>query len=351
MKRTTLYWIFQIAGWGGFTFLQIINNLTDEVFIDVLLGNIALFVFGIVISHSFRALFKRKWANKSAALRVLIAFLATIVEGGLLMVLVAGIVDLLPPHGNSMLDFSKEIPVAAFFNFSVVFFIWNLIYFAVHFFENYRAAEIKNLELNAAKTEIELMTFKNQLNPHFLFNSLNSVRALIDENPVEAKEAVTKLSKILRHFLSLGKESLIPLEQELELVRNYLATEKIRFEERLQINYNIDPLSLNQPIPPFMIQTLVENAIKHGLNKRMDGGTISVQTEVLEGLMSVSVVNTGKIQQNDNSGIGINNTQKRLALLYDGKANFSLSESNGLVIALLKIPVSTKKQPNAIINH
>src|SRR5205085_6678051 len=116
--------------------------------------------------------------------------------------------------------------------------------------------------------KLELKTIKAHINPHFIFNALNSIRALIDEDPNRARNAVTHLSNILRSSMQAEKLETVPFEKELNIVKDYLALEYIRFEERLKIEYSIEGATLNQPVPPMMLQTLVENAIKHGIGKR-----------------------------------------------------------------------------------
>src|SRR5690606_34796559 len=125
-------------------------------------------------------------------------------------------------------------------NLSGVFIIWSLLYFLFHFINNYKKEEIKNLKWEAARNEIELNKIKSQLNPHFIFNSMNSIRALVDENPDLAKNAITQLSNVLRNSLLMGKKKLIPLGDELKIVDDYLSLEKTRFEERLTIIKKID---------------------------------------------------------------------------------------------------------------
>ena len=160
-------------------------------------------------------------------------------------------------------------------NFSVLFVVWVVFYFAFHYFENLQKAEIRNLELSAANVEVELNNLRSQLRPHFMFNSLNSIRALIDEDPLRAKEAVTILSSVLRNSLLLGKQSLIPLREELDLVQKYLEMEQIRFEERLELKIDVAADTLECSVPPLMIQTLVENGIKHGVAATRGGGMLN----------------------------------------------------------------------------
>src|SRR5690606_9097471 len=139
-------------------------------------------------------------------------------------------------------------------------FIWTMIYLTFHYFERYN----KSLKYEAAAREIELSNLRSQLNPHFIFNALNSIRALVDEDPAKSKEAITQLSGILRNSLMVDRQRLVAFSDEVNTVQDYLALESIRYEERLETRLDLDPQSAKYLIPPLMIQTLVENGIKHG---------------------------------------------------------------------------------------
>jgi len=269
--------------------------------------------------------------------------MSSLAMGLLLYFIFGSIIDLFAPAQKAVLDFTSPNFIAPVLNFSVLFLIWNLIYFTVHIVENFKASQIKNLELNSAKTEIELTSFKNQLNPHFLFNSLNSIKALVDEDPEKAKQAVTILSRILRHFLSQGKLSFIPFKEELELIENYMAIEKIRFEERLTFALEVDERSLDIPVPPLMIQTLVENAIKHGISQRKEGGRITLRAMTKDDSLEILVINSGEIRGENKHGIGLNNTKKRLSLLYEKGVVFELFQKDGEVTAKLVLPKKSLK--------
>ena len=125
--------------------------------------------------------------------------------------------------------------------------------------------------------EIELNNLKSQLNPHFIFNALNSIRALVDENPSKSKQAINQLSNILRNSLASDKKGLTKFEDELKIVKDYLGLESIRFEERLKTEFDIHPDSQKFLVPPLMIQTLVENGIKHGISKLTAGRCYSAE--------------------------------------------------------------------------
>src|SRR5690606_9276799 len=127
----------------------------------------------------------------------------------------------------------------------------------------YRAAEVERWRLQAAVKDAELAALRAQVNPHFLFNSLNSIRALIVEDPARAQQVVTQLAALLRYTLQAGATSTVPLEAELHAVRTYLALESIRLEERLRYTIDVDDAVRQAPVPPMLVQTLVENGIKH----------------------------------------------------------------------------------------
>ena len=229
------------------------------------------------------------------------------------------------------------------FNSLWLILIWNMIYYSYHYVESNRRQQLDTLRLEATVKSLELKTIKSHINPHFIFNALNSIRALVDENPRRARTAITELSNILRSSLQAEKMETVPLKQELDIVRDYLALEQMRFEERLQIEMDIDEETLNQPVPPMMLQTLVENAIKHGISKQINGGTIRIISDFKNNRHEIVVQNSGKINGTDilgNAGFGIKSTQDRLNLMYQGKADFQIQDTaDGLVESKITMPV------------
>jgi two-component system LytT family sensor kinase len=232
----------------------------------------------------------------------------------------------------------------AFYSF-VYFFIWNCIYFISHYIEKSRKQQLYTLKLEALVKELELKTIKAHINPHFIFNSLNSIRALVDENPERARRAVTELSNILRSSMQIEKAETVIFEKELNIVKDYLALENMRFEDRLKVIYEIDEDTLDQQVPPMMLQTLVENAIKHGISKQLNGGVIKVISDFKNRNHELIVQNTGYLNGalNGHEGFGLSSTQDRLQLLYGERANFEIRQvTPTLVEAKLSIPVEAK---------
>ncbi|HEY5368983.1 MAG TPA: histidine kinase [Hanamia sp.] len=204
--------------------------------------------------------------------------------------------------------------------------LWLLLYMVWHYLERNRIDELDRLRLEKAVKELELKTIKSHINPHFIFNSLNSIRALVDENPKRARTAITELSNILRSSLQLEKMETVPLKKELDIVKDFLALEQMRFEERLKVEMEIDEDTLEQPVPPMMLQTLVENAIKHGISKRINGGIIKITSKFINNDFELIVQNTGNLDSNVNEGFGIKSTRDRLKFLCNGHASFNVEE-------------------------
>lgn len=220
--------------------------------------------------------------------------------------------------------------------------IWLLAY---HLYQ-YARREIniakENARLAIITREAQLNNLSAQLNPHFLFNSLNNIKALVIENPDSARRGIDLLSDILRTSLYSGDIMLTSVTKEVELVKDYLELEKLRFEERLQFTIKVDDELLKMSILRLSVQTLVENAIKHGIAKQKDGGLVSIQIEQFPEHTHISVQNPGYLDMDQSGGgVGLKNLQERLELQYKGKATFTITgRMPGIVLATVMIPNS-----------
>lgn len=211
--------------------------------------------------------------------------------------------------------------------------LWLLLYMVWHFIEKNRVDQEQKFNFENTVKELELKTIKSHINPHFIFNSLNSIRALVDENPQRARKAITELSNILRSSMQAEKLETVPLRKELDIVKDYLALEQMRFEERLKVEMKIDEDTLGQPVPPMMLQTLVENAIKHGISKSINGGFIKICSDFAGDNHELIVQNSGQLSGNINKdGFGIKSAEDRLRFLYQGKARFQIKNADGNMV-------------------
>jgi len=215
---------------------------------------------------------------------------------------------------------------------------WLTIYYVVHV---RRRRDALQLELTVTAREAQLRALQAQINPHFLFNCLNSLRHLIGTHPDRAQAVVTNLADILRYALDSDRRDLTPLSDELEVVDRYLELERMRFEERLCVERAIDPSALGVRVPPMLLQTLVDNAIKHGISELTAGGVVRLEARTDAGRLTLKVRNTGALKTGapTTEGYGLRNARERLRLLYGADASLTLRDLNGMTEALLQIPV------------
>jgi hypothetical protein len=343
MNRERLYWILQILGWGGFAFVIIfLAYLSSGISAVQIFPIVVLAMFNLVSTHFLRYIVKTyNWFKLSIPLLLsqsLLAILALSFVYVVAQILINVVFNTLNPEE----DFRILVILATLFQAFLFYVVWFLLYFLFHFLDNYNTS----LKYEAKINEIRLNHLKSQLNPHFIFNALNSVRALVDEDPVKAKSAITRISNMLRFSLMMDKKQTIEFAEELNTVKDYLELESIRFEERLQIKYLIEDESYSYKIPPMMLQTIVENAIKHGISNLVKGGLIEIKCR--EGLnedLYIQVKNSGHLDQppslksKGDEGHGLSNTVQRLKLIYGDQASFRIFNSgNQFVITEIKIP-------------
>ncbi len=331
IKLNKWYYIAQSMGWITFTLVHILfYKISLPLNQNIIIFYLSWVIIGFWITHIYRFILKRfVIINKAIFIQVLFTFISPVLLSYLffkIVKLIGCYLGVITKHSDN----TVFLDISGYYNFYVVFLVWNIGYFGISHVINYRKEEITELKLEAANREVELNILKSQLNPHFLFNALNSIRALIDENPDKSREAITQLSNILRNILSAQRNKEIHFEDEISIVKDYLSLEKIRYEERLDYSFEIDPKTLSFSIPPLMVQTLVENAIKHGIAKLPKGGKIRIHSRLSHPMWFISIINTGKIlnTESSNSGIGIKNTLDRLQLLYGNNAFFKLEQIN-----------------------
>lgn len=341
IKKSHIYWYCQIFGWSFYIILNsIFFGLSSQSGYKEYLIYFLMLPIGIAISHVYRGvLIRSNVLNRKIPGQLIWIIFFSFIKGIIFFGMILALSKLfgLVLAELTLVDISESV-----INFAVIFCLWNVIYFGFQYFQNYKRSEINSLRYLAASRESELKSLKAQLNPHFIFNCMNSIRALIDENPMKAKTAVTQLSNILRNTLLMDKSKVIALKDEIALVKDYLNLEQIRYEERLCYEFKIQEEVQHFFIPPFIIQSQVENAIKHGISKLPGKGTILVEAFREEDDLKIRVSNSGKINsQEPLTGVGFKNSIHRLELLYGGKGKISISEKNDLVIVEINIPLNS----------
>ena len=293
----TAYWTCQIIGWSAIT-------LTTAV-IPVLYGGL-------------------RWAVVARALL-----------GGLLgMFLTDQLRRHLRRSGWLELPLRAVLPRIAAASVAIaaaIVLAWSAIYLGFHWLSSVRAAERERWRLEVAVRDTELRALRAQLNPHFLFNSLNSLRGLVTEDPARAQEAITSLAGLLRYTLRVSRASVTTLEQELEVAQRYLELEALRFEARLRYSIDVEPAALEHPVPPMLVQTVVENAIKHGIAQLPEGGSVRIAARRRTDDLHIRVTNTGTLGhdrgESSAEGIGLANAVERLRLMFGSGIRLDLRES------------------------
>jgi two-component system LytT family sensor kinase len=342
------YWLCQISGWVFLTLMYMLFYYSENgrVPLGVVQRSGVIMLAGILTTHLFREFIRRSnWLRlpvEKALPRLFLGVVVVCVLDSLLRIGIVNMLDIATTRRKT--DLSTRILLGSLDNvFSIV--PWTLIYYFYHYIDKSRKQQFDTLKLEALVKELELKTIKSHINPHFIFNSLNSIRALVDENPSRARTAITELSNILRSSMQTEKQETVSFEKELNIVKDYLALEHIRFEDRLKVEYEVDENTLDQPIPPMMLQTLVENAIKHGISKQVNGGTVKIISDFKDNYHELVIRNTGHLNGSMNDdGFGLASTRNRLQLLFGFKAVFDIKEiPYDTVQATVLIPIAHEK--------
>ncbi len=236
-------------------------------------------------------------------------------------------IQLLGPSDNI-----QPVSVGSFIGYSIntgiMLTLWSILYLFQREFKQRRETEIAHWRDQAKLRDMELQFLRSQINSHFLFNSLNNVRALILEDPQAARQGLSDLATLLRGLLQADNKMTVSLREELDWVRGYLALESLQFEQRLSYAFQIDAALLDKKVPPLLLQTLVENAVKHGIARRRAGGHIQISAHPLSpSHWQLEITNPGADLPAEHSGhsIGLTNTRARLAAAFGAEARFDLA--------------------------
>ena len=339
-----MFWALQLAGWSFYFYAQasgeVIFASATWSQTTALWGTMC--VAGIALTQGFRWTAKRlAWLALPPAplfARVAVATLVlAILSHGLVITLSKAVygTPVAPIVGSFYERLSETGQLRNQLILSVALYAaWVTLYMAF-------AMQRRRHELAAQLQAAELRLLKSQLNPHFLFNALNGVRSLIADEPARARDAVTQLSRTLRYTLASGEEDLVSLEREIEMVEDYLALESMRLAERLRVEREIEPAARSARIPAMLLQTLVENAIKHGIAELKEGGMLRIEARVVADELRLTVTNPRPAAASNTriEGVGLKNSTERLRLLFGARAGLRLDLSQpGVAVAEARMP-------------
>ncbi|MBP7146536.1 MAG: histidine kinase [Acidobacteria bacterium] len=222
----------------------------------------------------------------------------------------------------------------------LLFLLSAAVHYLVIAFQSARAAERSALEASLAARDAELRALRAQLDPHFLFNSLNSISALVAEDPPEARRMCVLLAEFLRRTLELGRREVIPLSDELALADAFLGLERVRFGERLVVERDIAPAALGCLVPPLILQPLLENAVRHGIGELLEGGTVRIEAARGDGRLQIAITNPRDAAAGapGRRGLGLDNVRSRLAALYGAEGRLDVTAGETTYRAALRLP-------------
>jgi len=331
------YWICQLTGWGIFTLAKLVAAIEVDEFpwLSTAVSLLLIHGAGLGATHALRGYMRRHawgkarigklvWRGLAASLILAVPLAAATSLSPVALLQNPGLPQMFAPNVVPLMTFSLNLA-----NWAFVFVVWLVIYFTAIGIREHQAAALRESQMARALQQAQLRLLKSQLNPHFLFNALNTVRSLIAEEPPKAQRAVTRLANTLRYTLGAGQHELVSFERELEMVSDFLELEKMRFEERLAVVWEVAADTGAIQIPVMLLQTVVENAIKHGIAELPAGGMLRIRADLADGILMLQVENPRPLATSrpPSEGTGLRNAEERLRLLFDSRASLELDLS------------------------
>ena len=337
--RNRLFWILNVSGWTGYALAAWLGALAHEKPEAYFFVILAAAVSGFIGTLPLRVLYRKLWSRSVVVLGSATLAACYIIAFGwqwLRNVLYYDWVknDWQPEH---LMDYVGGV-LGSFY----IMLCWSGLYFGIKYYQQLQEQTEQTLKAVAAAHQAQLKMLRYQLNPHFLFNTLNAISTLIlDGANKTANQSVSRLSDFLRYTLDSDPMSRVTLGSELDALDLYLEIEKVRFGDRLVIEKDIEERAANGLVPSLILQPLIENAIKYAITPSEEGGTLRISARVQHGTLAMQVSDTGPGLDNGNSGqkscgVGLRNTRERLQQLYGEKQALTLApnEPSGLIVTI-----------------
>jgi two-component system LytT family sensor kinase len=330
-NRNSLFWTLHAAGWGGYAIAQYFGALlVEKPFEYQLVIGIAA-ISGFVLSMPMRYIYRALLGKSLRAVVVYVLATCYVISLALRIIINYSYKWLVDPESQFKTAF--EVFGGAV---SMTFLLgcWSAIYFGVKYYESLQRQREAALRSAALAQEAQLKMLRYQLNPHFLFNTLNAISTLILDNQNRtANHAVTRLSEFLRYTLDQDPMKKVTLRQEIEALDLYMNTERLRFGGRLRLEYAVEEPALDALVPSLLLQPLIENAVKYAITPREEGGSIRIEGRARGAMLELTVIDDGPGLRDGNAliegrGVGLRNTRERLAVLYSDKHRFAVLNSH-----------------------
>jgi len=347
-NRNIAFWSLHVLGWLAYTGAAAFFRLRGEwANTQYALVYLIAHGLGFLSCIPLRYIYKKIRFTERPLLYATVTAFAASFFGANLWFGMETLVDLFikpfPQPDASFMQTYTYVP--AIFDRIIPLLIWTSLYFGIKTWREWRWQEAKRKKATLLAQDAQLRMLRYQLNPHFLFNSLNSIRALIDEDEKKAREMITELSEFLRYSLDSKDYSDVPLKHEIEAIRHYFAIQKKRYEDKLEVVYDIEPLAGEYPVLSFLIHPLVENAVKYGMQTSPMPLTVWLTAKTRAHALTIEVSNSGRWVEPDplesqpftSTGTGLDNVRLRLENAFPNRHRFECFEKEGRVHVRLEI--------------
>ncbi|MFN3459058.1 MAG: sensor histidine kinase [Novosphingobium sp.] len=354
-NKNRAFWRLQFMGWGGAMLLRAMSSIANaqpwSFLVIVVIATITGFSISLILSVIYRALINRRpivtWGVTAIAMSVAV---------GLYAFIDSWVISLYRQGGDASF---AQLFLGVFYLDLTLVISWTGLYYAINFFLQVEEQNDQLMRLEAQATSAQLAMLRYQLNPHFLFNTLNSISTLVLLKQTEPANAMlSRLSSFLRYTLVNEPTARVTVAQEIETLKLYLDIERMRFEERLRTEFRIDDAVRNGLMPSLLLQPLVENAIKYAVSPMEYGAEITVEAQLVGPMLRVTVSDTGPGLpagtdpssvfgvSSDSTGIGLANIRDRLVQAYGENQRFDISNRpEGGFQVVLELPFEAKPEP------
>src|SRR5579862_8493424 len=333
-NRNVLFWSLHAAGWAAYGLTQYFGALLYEKPSSYARVIAVSAIAGFVLSMPMRYIYRRLWSRPTRIRIVGVLVTCYVTALALRIVINMSYKAFVQPDWQAQTLFEL---FGGTLSTTYLLVCWSVLYFGIKFYESQRKQEEAMLKAVALAQEAQLKMLRYQLNPHFLFNTLNAISTLIlDNQNRKANHAIARLSEFLRYTLDQDPMKKVTLRQELEALDLYLGTERLRFGERLRLEYAIEPDALEGLVPSLLLQPLLENSLKYAVSAREQGGVVRIEGRIREGLLELAVIDDGpglregpaSAGGNERRGVGLRNTRDRLTVLYGENCRFVVLNSH-----------------------
>jgi two-component system, LytTR family, sensor kinase len=343
-NSNALFWTLHAGGWSTYGVTQYLGLLLYErpssygevIFIAA--------VAGFLLSIPMRYIYRRLWGRPPR-----VFFLSVLIVCYSIALVLRVVINLAYRHiVEPDLQFKSFLEIfGGALSSTYLLLLWSAMYYGIKHYEGQQMQQAAALKAAALAQEAQLKMLRYQLNPHFLFNTLNAISTLILDNQNRtANNAVTRLSEFLRYTLDQDPVKKVTLRQEIEALDLYLGTERLRFGERLRLEYAIDGPALDALVPSLLLQPLLENSLKYAVSAREEGGSIRIEGRTRGSMLEVSVIDDGPglrdgAPTSERRGVGLRNTRERLAVLYGENHRFAILNSHPGLRIDMALPLET----------